>query len=188
MIYLIDANVLITAHNLYYPLNRVPEFWSWLAHTSEQGKIKMPLEIYEEIKDGSTDARRDLLYGWITEPGRKAAMVLNEDADVELVRRVLNEGYAPDLTEAEVQDIGADPFLIASALADRQSRCVVTTEGSKTTATRQNRRIPDVCKHFGVNCIDTFALARMLDFRTSWSPGAGGPAPAPSAPRLRRGR
>jgi hypothetical protein len=183
MLYLIDANVLITAHNLYYPLNRVPEFWSWLAHMAEQGRIKMPLEIYEEIKDGSTDTNRDPLYGWITEPGRKGALVLNEEADVELVRRVLGEGYAPDLTEAEVEDIGADPFLIASALADRQGRCVVTTEGSKPTATRQNRRIPDVCTQFGVKCIDTFALVRALDFRTSWSPDAGRSSPAPSGRR-----
>ncbi|WP_410001046.1 DUF4411 family protein [Rhizobium leguminosarum] len=25
--HLLDANVLITAHNLYYPIQRVPEFW-----------------------------------------------------------------------------------------------------------------------------------------------------------------
>ena len=27
MLYLLDANVLITAHNLYYPIDAVPEFW-----------------------------------------------------------------------------------------------------------------------------------------------------------------
>lgn len=188
MLYLIDANVLITAHNLYYPLDRVPEFWSWLAHMAGQDKIKMPLEIYEEIKDGSTDTRRDLLYGWVTEHGRKPALVLNEEADVELVRRVLSEGYAPDLTEAEVEHIGADPFLIATALTDRPGRCVVTTEGSKPTTKRQNRRIPDVCKNFGVNCIDTFTMLRKLNFSTSWSSGAGAPTPAPAAPNRRRDR
>jgi Domain of unknown function (DUF4411) len=31
MLYLLDANVLITARNRYYPIDTVPEFWSWLA-------------------------------------------------------------------------------------------------------------------------------------------------------------
>lgn len=30
MLYLLDANELITAHNLYYPIDVVPEFWEWL--------------------------------------------------------------------------------------------------------------------------------------------------------------
>ena len=53
--HLIDANVLITAHNTYYNIEQVPEFWDWVRHMGEAGEIKMPLEIYDEIKDGSTD-------------------------------------------------------------------------------------------------------------------------------------
>jgi hypothetical protein len=32
MLYLLDANVLITAHNTYYAIDQVPEFWEWIAH------------------------------------------------------------------------------------------------------------------------------------------------------------
>ena len=32
MLYLLDANILITAANTYYGISRVPEFWSWLQH------------------------------------------------------------------------------------------------------------------------------------------------------------
>ena len=32
MLFLLDASVLITANNTYYPIERVPEFWEWLAH------------------------------------------------------------------------------------------------------------------------------------------------------------
>jgi hypothetical protein len=45
----------------------VPEFWSWLAHQAEQGAIKMPLEIFEEVKDGSTDEEKDLLTTQVVE-------------------------------------------------------------------------------------------------------------------------
>ncbi|MBT3884724.1 MAG: DUF4411 family protein, partial [Rhodospirillaceae bacterium] len=30
--HLLDANVFISAQRDYYPLDRVPEYWEWLAH------------------------------------------------------------------------------------------------------------------------------------------------------------
>lgn len=30
MLCLLDANVLIGAHNDYYPIDRMPQFWEWL--------------------------------------------------------------------------------------------------------------------------------------------------------------
>ncbi len=50
MLYLLDANVLITAHNLYYAIDAVPEFWAWLVHKGSAGDLKMPLENYEEVR------------------------------------------------------------------------------------------------------------------------------------------
>ena len=64
MLYLVDANVLITAHNDYYPIDSVPEFWGWLEFQAEAGFIKMPVETYEEIKLGGKDAQKDMLYKW----------------------------------------------------------------------------------------------------------------------------
>ena len=29
-LYLLDANVLIRAHEDYYPVDRIPPFWTWL--------------------------------------------------------------------------------------------------------------------------------------------------------------
>ena len=43
MLYLLDANVPITANNTYYPIEQVPEFWGWLQHQGQQGNIKIPL-------------------------------------------------------------------------------------------------------------------------------------------------
>ena len=49
MLYLLDANVLITANSTYYPIDQIPEFWSWVHHQSSSNKIKIPREIFEEI-------------------------------------------------------------------------------------------------------------------------------------------
>ena len=37
MLYLLDANVLITANLSYYPLDQVPEFWGWIQHQAQSG-------------------------------------------------------------------------------------------------------------------------------------------------------
>ena len=59
MLYLLDASVLISAHNQYYAVDRVPEYWEWLRHVASQGLVKMPIEIYEEIKDDIVSEIKD---------------------------------------------------------------------------------------------------------------------------------
>lgn len=169
MLHLLDANVLITAHSLYYPVDSVPEFWAWLVYKGNAGDLKMPIENYEEVKDGGKDAEKDLLFGWITAEDVTKALLLNEPVDPELVAHVINNGYAPDLTDDEIVQIGRDPFLIAYALASPATRCVVTTEVSAPSKRRQNRRIPDVCTTMGVTCCNTFVMMKALGFKTGWS-------------------
>ncbi|NIA16024.1 MAG: DUF4411 family protein [Nitrospiraceae bacterium] len=166
MLYLLDANVLIDANRDYYPIARVPEFWDWLQHHGQQGHVKLPLEVHEEIKIG-----KDTLAGWVKEPEVKRALLLDEEADPAIVARVVNEGYAPDLQDDEVEKIGRDPFLIAYALAEPGERYVVTTEVSKPKKTRANRHVPDVCKDLGVPCCNTFQMLKALDFKTGWNTG-----------------
>lgn len=97
------------------------------------------------------------------------ALLLNEAVDDALLRQVVAAGYAPDLTDDELEEIGRDPFLIAYALADAAERCVITTETSRPSAQRQNRKIPDVCRVFGIQCFGPFVLNRNLGFRTDWN-------------------
>ncbi len=162
MLYLLDANVLIEANRQYYPLPRVPEFWEWLVHVGEQAQVKVPLEFYEEVIVGT-----DALASWLK--NHKRQMLLNEEVRVELVARVTAQGYASDLNDEEIEKIGRDPFLIAYGLADINRRCVVTTEHSKPSQSRANRKLPDVCDDFNVRCCDTFKFLRELDFKTHWN-------------------
>ncbi len=168
MLYLLDANVLIDADRDYYPLQRVPEFWDWLQYQGEIGAVKVPLEIYEEITDGEGD-----LVDWLKRPEVRAALVLDEESEATQVSTVLATGYAPDLTDDELQKVGRDPFLVAYAATAASQRCVVTTESSRPSAKRANRHVPDVCLANGVPHCNTFELTRRLDFSTRWSrPGA----------------
>lgn len=44
-LYLPDANVLIRAHEDYYPIDRIPPFWDWLLEQALQSRLKMPLQV-----------------------------------------------------------------------------------------------------------------------------------------------
>ncbi len=165
MLYLLDANVLIDANRDYYPIERVPEFWEWLEHHGAAGRVKIPLEIYEEVRDGKDD-----LASWIKTTEVTESLRYAEEVDVELVSKAVSEGYAPDLTDDEILKLGRDPFLLAYALASPSSHCIVTTEVSKPSKRRGNRRLPDVVRDFGIESCNTFEFTRRLDFRTNWRP------------------
>lgn len=167
MLYLLDASVLITAHHTYYPIDGVPEYWEWLSYMGQQGHVKMPFEIFDEVKDGPSDADKDLLFAWLQEESNKQALLMQDVVDPSLVQRVITEGYAADLSDDEVDQIGRDPFLVAYALSGKD-RCVVTVETPAPRKQRQNRKLPDVCQTFGQNWCNPFAFNRALGFRTQW--------------------
>lgn len=164
MLYLLDANVLITAHNSYYPVDLVPQFWTWLRDMGNNGHLKMPLECMEEVKVGNDE---DLLCIWIKDAANEAALLLKQAVDQATVARVVAEGYAPDLSDEHIEVIGRDPFILAHAIDSKTDCCIVTTEVSKPSRIRQNRHLPDVCNTFGIRCCDTFKMARALGFRSN---------------------
>jgi len=131
VLYLLDANVLITANSAYYPIDQVPEFWGWMHHQASSDQIKIPREILEEIRAGRKDD--DQLLDWISSPEIETAL-----------------------------------FLIAYALAQPTDRTIVTTEVSRPSALRANRKVPDVCQVLGVPSCGPFSLNKVLGFRTGW--------------------
>jgi len=163
LLYLLDANVLIDAKNLYYPFKRVPEFWTWLEQMGRNGFAKIPIEIYEELKNG-----KDELSEWVKKTETQTALLFSEEVNIENVRFTVNEGYAPDLTDDEQEKLGRDPFLIAYALTSKQNRTIVTTEATKPNRKRANRRIPDVCNNLEILWCTSFIFFRDLDFSTDW--------------------
>ncbi len=155
---------------MYYPIPRIPEFWDWLTHVAIKGKVKVPVEIHNEIVNGTS---KDQLKVWASERERKKSLLLNEDVSPDLLELTLNT-YAPDLNTDEIMAIGMDCFLIAYALADKDNRTVVTSEVSKRTQPRSKKRVPDICEDLGIDVINPFELYEILDFRTNWNNGLSG--------------
>lgn len=164
MLYLLDADTLIRADNTFYRLNRVPQFWEWLEHQGALGNVKIPVEQFEEITVG-----KGKLVDWLKDEGRKAALLLEEEADQPLVAEVTLKGYG-DLDENGIEKVGRDPFLISYAYAAKAERCVATFEVSKPGNKGKNRKIPNVCDDLGVKWCTLFDVIEALDFTTDWKP------------------
>ncbi|TCH96581.1 DUF4411 family protein [Roseococcus sp. SYP-B2431] len=161
MLYLLDANALITAQNTWYGHRRVPEFWRWLLHHGEAGTVKLPAEIYAEVESGTDELAR-----WMRDTATKKALLLGETSEPSAVQRVLSL-YGDSLTEADLITIGQDPFLIAAALGHIDRR-VVTAEVSKPKRTGARRHVPDVCSDCGVSWMNPVTFIANLNFYTGW--------------------
>lgn len=151
MLYLLDANVVICAHQNYYPLDRVRPFWDWLMIEAETDHVKMPLEIFNEVQPASGPLKE-----WITDSDVKDALILDEEVDQGLFNQVIDTAYAPDLADHELNEAGQDPFLVAYGLMGPE-RAVVTKETSQTSKLRGRRKLPDAC--------DIMDVPWMTDFR-----------------------
>ena len=159
MLYLLDANVLIRAHEDYYPIDRIPQFWDWLANEAASGHAKMPIEIHDEIANASGP-----LKDWVTDTQVKGAITLSEEVDPRLLNQVIDTAYAPDLTEDELDEAGRDPFLVTYAMMG-EDRTVVTKEVSRMSKTRGRRKVPDACTIMGVHWMTDFQFYRQRNFR-----------------------
>jgi len=161
MLYLLDANVLITAHTHYYPIDRVPPFWIWLLEQAEADLVKMPFEIHNEIAHANGPVA-----DWVNEKSHRDLLLLDEEVDQTIFNNVINQAYSPDLTDAELEETGMDPFLVTYAVMG-QDRRVVTKEISKPSKVRGRRKIPDACNIMSVTWMDDFQFYKEQDFRIS---------------------
>ncbi len=125
LLYLLDANTLIDAKRDYYPLTRVPEFWDWVIYQGQQGRIKIPVEVYEEFSDTrDKNGEKDELAEWAEQTEVRNSLLLDEEAEQDLVARVTYGGYIANPTDEALEKIGRDPFLISYALKDVINRCL----------------------------------------------------------------
>lgn len=154
---LLDANVIGTAYTTLYPMGRFPEYWEWIVHQGERSRHGIPNTVWEELLNYEDDTLRD----WLK--GNKESLWVDDERCFEAVGDVL-EAY--DADEADLEILGADPFLIAFAIVTGET--IVTYEVSKPSKTGKNRKIPDVCNDLGVNWIPGHDHIVVLDFSTDW--------------------
>ena len=131
-IYWLDANVFIQARNGPCSFQRVPQFWVFLSGQLEQGIIRCPKMVYDEMINGNDD-----LAAWF-KPRRERGLFKPHQASEFL--------------------IGADGWLIAHAM--NGDGIVVTQESNRSH--KSKIKIPTLCRVFGVRSMDTYRMLDAL--------------------------
>lgn len=148
--YCVDTSSLIAAWNERYPLKNVPLFWSHLSALIAEGRLVSPREVREEVTK-----KEDGLGRWLK---AQNGLFVDLEEDIQLaVREILLE--FPFLTKEISGRTKADPFVIA--LARARGLTVVTEEGP---GNERRPRIPLVCQHYGVPCINILGVIQGEDW------------------------
>ena len=152
MAYLLHANVLISAKNLYYGFDFCPGFWEWIVKSHNLGLVRSVEKVGDELR-----AVDDELLEWAKLRG-PAFFAPAETADFPALKTVSDwttrQGYEATAINTFLQK--GDYYLVSQALARRHA--VVTHEVPSTS--RKKIKIPDVCIGLQIKCIAPFEMLR----------------------------
>jgi hypothetical protein len=156
--YWLDASVWIEAHLRSYPIGMADSFWKWIAGQVEAGNIVSPRRVYQEVAE--QEHKNDELAKWMRHR-REKGLCIPASKQVQDRIQEINEHVFTKYSVIEAMDFlkGADPWLVAHALEDQG---IVVTRESDTKPNAQKVRIPDVCDHFNVKCINTLEMLKQL--------------------------
>lgn len=149
--YVFDSNEFINLQRRQ-PIDIMPTLWNIIGEQMEKGVIISSREVYDELMIGG-----DELKDW--------AKIHKEcflPSTVELqnsVREILSVHRG--LVEGGRKKNSADPFVIALA---KQKQCKVVTEETRN-GNPNSPKIPDVCDHYKIECIDFVTFARETKIR-----------------------
>jgi hypothetical protein len=152
----LDSNVFIQAKNGPYGFEFAQGFWTWLEKVTKDGLVRSPISVYNELAKGKDQlsrwAAKMKSRGLFESPDRSVQRFFGDIAS--FVQSNYEHPYAAKFLE------GADPWVIAHA-GDGQGT-VVTHE---ILAAGKDVKIPNICEHFGVSCIEPYAAFRKLGLK-----------------------
>lgn len=135
------------AWNRHYPPDILPSLWDRLDNFATNGRAIAPDEVLKELSK-----KDDALHKWAK---KRAGLFLPLDTDIQVEAAAILAVF-PRLVDTRKNRSIADPFVIAVAMV--KSATVVT--GERASGTADKPRIPNVCSHFGVKCINMLQLIR----------------------------
>lgn len=147
-LYVLDTNV-ISALRSYYP-SPFRSLWKQLDKLLDDGRLVSVREVAREL---DRLEHPEWLTKWTKR--QRGFFAAPTAAETRFVAEIFAVPHFRSMVERKAQLRGepvADPFVIAAARA--RGGCVVTQERAKP----HSAKIPNVCKHFGVPCLDLEGL------------------------------
>ena len=155
--FLLDANVLITAHRSYYAFDLCPGFWESVKAGHAAGRIFSTHRVLAEVKR-NTDPLSDWVDGELPAEfflDDSAAAVVSEYGP--MMQWVQSRDFQPAAKAKFATD--ADGWLVATS--KQTGFCLVTHEARQEGA-KVRVPMPNVCEEFGVSYCNTFEMLRAL--------------------------
>ncbi len=157
MIYVFDTSSIRELQHFYPRVFR--SIWNRLDLLVAEGNLVSTREVFNELE--RQNVSEDVL-AWAKR--NRAAFATPTDNELLFVAEIFRVAHFRALIGSQQRLKGnpvADPFVIAAAMA--HGGAVVTEEGwqrpSETLAPKPNAaKIPNVCEHFGVACMDLQAF------------------------------
>jgi hypothetical protein len=159
-LYLLDADVFITAKNYYYAFDICPGFWEILIDNHNKGRVFSIKPIRKELLDGH---QTEDLVKWVKNqlPDAFFLDVDNTKVIEQYSSIILWSQKHPNFNNAARAKFanGADGWLVAYAKV--MGYTVVTNE-KPAPESKKDIKIPDVCDHFQVEYLNTFQFLRKI--------------------------
>ena len=150
MLYSIDTSSLIEAWR-QFPPEFVRTLWEErFPALIQMGDLRATREVRVELERHSSE-----LVEWALDDEQADLFVEVDEEIQKIVTEIL--GSHPRLIDPETLRSGADPFVIGLARCDGAA---VVTEEKPSRDPANNPKIPDVCAHYDVRCIDIRDLIR----------------------------
>ncbi len=157
-IYVIDTSSLIDLKP--YPADIFNTLWQNLGTLAKKGRIISTTEVLEELKK-----KDDEITNW-AKSNNSIFKTLNP-SHLAKVREILTN--FPELVDPDSENPQADPFIIALALCPEVQQRLVQTIKVVVSQERSKKggrpKIPDVCAHYKIVCINLFELFRQENWK-----------------------
>jgi hypothetical protein len=165
-LFYLDSDVFIAAKNAYYAFSICPGFWKSLIHHHGKGRVFSIDAIRREILAGRDT---DDLVKWTKSEvpeeffqGTDGEDVVNAFTEVMLWAQRSGQYTEPAKAKFATE---ADGWLVAYAKVN--PGIVITNEQTRPDS-KSRILLPDVCKHFNVECQSTFAMLKELKVSYDW--------------------
>lgn len=155
--YLLDANIFIEAHRRYYAFDIAPLFWMALIDNAKNDRLLSIDRVEVELKRGG-----DELADWASGSFHEFFASTDDEEVIDSYRGIMvwSQGQAQFTGAAKAVFADApDSWLVAYALA---KDCIVVTREQFSPEAKARIKIPNACKAFGVEYVDTFQMMRAL--------------------------
>ena len=157
--YWLDSNIFIEGKKGPYGFDIAPRFWKLIDELVVEGQISCPMRVYHEMLDVQDD-----LAAWAQER-RESGLFLEPEAAVQenfaQIARYVQASY-PNTNATQRFLDRADPWVIAHAT---EAGSAVVTMEIAVQPNVQKVKIPNVCDHFDVPCVNTYQMLRELGVR-----------------------